>query len=97
MVLHTEDVIAPGVPSPSLMVIGAGFGRTGTLSLREALVRLGFGPCDHMLENFEHPDRFALWQEPSGASRPVSRSTGGRCSAATAQLSTGRVRTSGES
>ena len=63
MVLHTEDVIAPGVPSPSLRVIGAGFGRTGTLSLREALVRLGFGPCDHMLENFEHPDRFALWQE----------------------------------
>ncbi|MDQ3228029.1 MAG: hypothetical protein M3Q50_15545, partial [Chloroflexota bacterium] len=22
-----------------------------------------FGPCDHMLENFEHPQRFALWQE----------------------------------
>jgi hypothetical protein len=46
-----------------LTVIGAGFGRTGTLSLREALVRLGFGPCDHMLENFEHPERFALWRE----------------------------------
>ena len=52
-----------GMPSPTLAIIGAGFGRTGTLSLREALVRLGFGPCDHMLENFEHPERFALWKE----------------------------------
>lgn len=52
-----------GISSPTVAVIGAGFGRTGTLSLREALVRLGFGPCDHMLENFEHPERFALWRE----------------------------------
>ena len=52
-----------GEPSPTIAVIGAGFGRTGTLSLREALVRLGFGPCDHMLENFEHPERFARWRE----------------------------------
>jgi hypothetical protein len=53
----------PDTPSPTLRVIGAGFGRTGTLSLREALVRLGYGPCDHMLENFEHPSRFGLWDE----------------------------------
>lgn len=33
-----------------LEVIGAGFGRTGTESLKEALERLGFGPCDHMFE-----------------------------------------------
>ena len=26
-------------------------------------MRLGFGPCDHMVENFEHPERFALWDE----------------------------------
>ena len=63
MPLHLEKDATAGVPSPALMVIGAGFGRTGTLSLREALVRLGFGPCDHMLENFEHPERFALWNE----------------------------------
>jgi hypothetical protein len=63
MVLHAEEGVAPGVPSPALAVIGAGFGRTGTLPLREALVRLGFAPCDHMLENFEHPERFALWQD----------------------------------
>lgn len=63
MELNVEKGVAAGVPSPTLRVIGTGFGRTGTLSLREALVRLGFGPCDHMLENFEHPERFALWQD----------------------------------
>ena len=31
--------------------------------MRQALVRLGFAPCDHMRENFEHPERFALWAE----------------------------------
>lgn len=34
----------------SLEVIGAGFGRTGTESLKSALETLGFGPCDHMFE-----------------------------------------------
>lgn len=59
--MTTKDVA--GTPSPTLAVIGAGFGRTGTLSLREALVRLGFDPCDHMLGNFEHPERFVLWKD----------------------------------
>lgn len=31
-------------------VIGAGFPRTGTMSLKKALERLGFGPCYHMRE-----------------------------------------------
>ena len=34
----------------SLQVIGAGLGRTGTTSLREALEQLLGGPCYHMLE-----------------------------------------------
>jgi hypothetical protein len=34
----------------SLEIIGAGFGRTGTLSLKSALEELGFGPCHHMAE-----------------------------------------------
>lgn len=58
---ETDAAMPGGIPSPTLRVIGAGFGRTGTLSLREALVRLGYGPCDHMLENFARPERFALW------------------------------------
>lgn len=33
-----------------MKVIGVGFGRTGTLSLRAALERLGAGPCFHMVE-----------------------------------------------
>jgi hypothetical protein len=34
----------------ALKVIGAGLGRTGTLSLKLALEHLGFGPCYHMME-----------------------------------------------
>jgi hypothetical protein len=34
----------------ALQVIGAGFGRTGTLSLKAALEKLGLGPCYHMVE-----------------------------------------------
>jgi hypothetical protein len=43
-------------------VIGAGFGRTGTLSLKVALEMLGFGPCYHMTEFFEHPEHVPLWE-----------------------------------
>src|SRR5262245_57769728 len=38
----------------ALSVIGAGVGRTGTKSLQLALGRLGFGPCYHMHEVFNH-------------------------------------------
>ena len=44
-----------------LKVIGAGFGRTGTLSLKIALERIGFGPCYHMMEVFPRPDHVAKW------------------------------------
>ncbi len=46
----------------SLQVIGAGFGRTGTMSLKAALETLGFGPCYHMAEVFASPDRVDTWQ-----------------------------------
>jgi hypothetical protein len=45
----------------SLKVIGAGFGRTGTLSLKLALEELGFGPCYHMIEVNAHPEHDAMW------------------------------------
>ena len=32
-----------------MRVIGSGFGRTGTASLKAALETLGFGPCYHMI------------------------------------------------
>ncbi len=42
-------------------VIGVGFGRTGTLSLKVALERLGFGPCMHMLPLLADPERASLF------------------------------------
>ena len=42
-------------------VIGAGFGRTGTLSLKIALEMLGRGPCLHMLPLLDDPERAALF------------------------------------
>lgn len=44
-----------------LEVIGAGFGRTGTNSLKLALEALGFGPCHHMHEVSHHPEQAAPW------------------------------------
>ena len=44
-----------------LAVIGAGFGRTGTLSLKQALERLGFGACYHMAEVATHLEHAELW------------------------------------
>src|SRR5918997_4262033 len=43
-------------------VIGAGFGRTGTASLKAALETLGFDPCYHMTEVFKHPGHAAFWR-----------------------------------
>jgi hypothetical protein len=46
----------------SLKVIGAGLGRTGTMSLKFALEHIGFGPCYHMVEFFAHlPEHLPLW------------------------------------
>ena len=51
----------------SLRVIGAGWGRTGTFSLQEALQRLGL-PCHHMREVFQHPEHSELFLEAADAS-----------------------------
>jgi len=45
-----------------LKVIGAGFGRTGTDSMRKALNMLGFGPCHHMFEVTENPVMRTRWR-----------------------------------
>lgn len=44
-----------------MKVIGAGFGRTGTLSMKAALEELGFGPCYHMQEVMGRPSHVRLW------------------------------------
>lgn len=45
----------------ALKVVGAGFGRTGTLSLKSALEKIGYGPCYHMMEVFPRSDHVAMW------------------------------------
>jgi hypothetical protein len=42
-------------------IIGAGFGRTGTMSLKVALETLGFDPCYHMTEVFAHQEHTGFW------------------------------------
>jgi len=44
-------------------VIGAGLGRTGTLSLKLALERLLGGPSHHMVEFFRHPEQLERWEQ----------------------------------
>jgi hypothetical protein len=47
----------------TLKVIGAGFGRTGTLSLKTALEKLGFGKCYHMVEILKKFRHMKHWSE----------------------------------
>ena len=49
-----------------LRIVGAGVGRTGTLSLKIALERLLGAPCYHMAEVFGKPEHLSLWH---GATR----------------------------
>ncbi|MBA3944141.1 MAG: sulfotransferase family protein [Herpetosiphonaceae bacterium] len=47
-----------------LKIIGAGFGRTGTVSLKVALEALGFAPCYHMSEVFQNMETMLpLWEQ----------------------------------
>jgi len=46
----------------TLEVVGAGVGRTGTMSLKLALEKLGLGPCHHMEEVIKNPPlHVPLW------------------------------------
>ena len=54
----------------TLDVIGAGLGRTGTLSLRHALEELGLGPCHHMEEVIANPRQIPAWHA-AGRGEPV--------------------------
>lgn len=54
----------------TLSVIGAGLGRTGTLSLKAALERLGFGPCYHMIEVIRQPEHIDVWSRAADGETP---------------------------
>jgi hypothetical protein len=47
----------------TLQIIGAGYARTGTLSLKLALEQLGLGPCFHMSEAIANPACIPGWLE----------------------------------
>src|SRR5438046_3146198 len=49
----------------SIQVIGAGLGRTGTMSLKVALEELGFAKCYHMLELLMNPQQVVYWDAAS--------------------------------
>jgi hypothetical protein len=53
----------------TLRVVGAGLGRTGTLSLKLALEKLLGAPCYHMLGLFERPEHVATWDAAARGER----------------------------
>ena len=53
-----------------LEVIGAGFGRTGTMSMKAALEILGFGPCHHMLEVTANDVQRDIWRAIAAGAAP---------------------------
>ena len=46
-----------------MKVIGVGFGRSGTMSLKQALEDLGAGPCFHMIDLIRNPDKVEPWHD----------------------------------
>ena len=45
----------------TISLIGAGYGRTGTLSLKSALETLGYNKCHHMIEVIRNPGEPEKW------------------------------------
>jgi len=45
-----------------IKIIGAGFGRTGTLSLKVALETLGYSKCYHMQDIPANPEHISYWK-----------------------------------
>lgn len=54
----------------ALDIIGPGFGRTGTSSLKTALEHLGFGPAHHMFEVRDNPANLPQWQALARGEKP---------------------------
>ena len=69
MTASAATAIVTDLGSSTLQVIGVGFGRTGTNSLRDALDRLGFSPIEKMGHCNTHPERFSLWLEAARRKR----------------------------
>jgi len=55
----------------ALKVIGAGFGRTGTTSMKTALEILELGPCHHMSEVNSKSEQKAMWRSITQETKPA--------------------------
>ena len=53
-----------------MRIIGAGFGRTGTDSMRHALNMLGLGPTHHMFEVIDSPVQKERWRAVANGAAP---------------------------
>src|SRR2546421_981927 len=72
-IAHCLSEVPPGYAdggSMTLKIIGAGFGRTGTASLKEALEQLGFDKCYHMSEVMMNPGHAKVWAA-AGEGKPI--------------------------
>lgn len=47
----------------SVKIIGAGFPRTGTMSLKRGIEALGFGPCYHMIDFVRDNSTIDFWEQ----------------------------------
>jgi hypothetical protein len=54
----------------AIEIIGAGFGRTGTLSLKFALEKLGYDKTYHMMELIATPEHLKHWQQLEAGGEP---------------------------
>jgi Sulfotransferase domain len=54
----------------AIKVIGSGFGRTGSLSLKIALEELGFSRCYHMTDVLSQPEHARIW-DAAARGQPV--------------------------
>src|SRR5680860_1559583 len=54
----------------AMKVIGAGLGRTGTMSLKGALEQLGFGRSFHMIDVARQPQLLPHWQLAADGGTP---------------------------
>ena len=67
-----DSVREPTEERMTVKVIGAGFGRTGTLSLKIALEKLGFTKCHHMMEVIKSGQQIEYWARIADQSDPPS-------------------------
>jgi hypothetical protein len=54
----------------TLEIIGAGFGRTGTHSLKNAIEILDFGPTHHMYEVRKSSEQISVWSNIANGQKP---------------------------